>query len=48
MVDEISELKILLNFIHSTKIPSQAEAAKKRIKEIIIQLKLKEIKEDFE
>ena len=29
MVDEIDELKILLNLMHSTKIPSQAEAAKK-------------------
>lgn len=48
MVDEVAELKVLLSFIHSSKNPTQIEAAKKRIKEIVIHLKLKEIKEDFE
>jgi len=48
MIDPIVELKILLKIIINDKLsPQQKEATKKRIKELIIQLNLEEIKKDF-
>ena len=48
MIDPIVELKILLKIIINDKLtPTQKELTKLRIKELIIQLNLEEIKKDF-
>lgn len=48
MIDPIAELKILLLFINNDKhTPQQIENAKKRIKELIVQLNLEDIQKDF-
>lgn len=47
MIEPTAELKVLLNFIYRAKSSQQIETAKKRIKELVTQLKLEEIKKDF-
>lgn len=48
MIDPIVELKVLLNIISHTDNDSQLiERSKKRVKELIIQLKLDDIQKDF-
>jgi hypothetical protein len=49
MIDPIVELKVLLNIIYHADNGSQLiERSKKRVKELIIQLKLDDIQKDFE
>ena len=49
MIDPIVELKVLLKIIINDKLsPQQKEETKKRIKELLIQLKLDDLQKDFE
>ena len=47
MIDPIVELKVLLCFIYRVKNTQQIENAKKRIKELVTQLKIEDIQKDF-
>ena len=47
MIEPTVELKVLLSFIYRAKSSQQIETAKKRIKELVTQLKLEDIKKDF-
>ena len=49
MIEPIVELKVLLNIIFRDELsPQQKEVTKKRIKELIMQLKIDELQEDFQ
>lgn len=49
MIEPIVELKVLLRIIsHDELSPQQKEASKKRIKELIMQLKIDVLQKDFQ
>lgn len=47
MIDPIVELKVLLNIISHSDNAELIERSKKRVKELLIQLKLDDIQKDF-
>lgn len=47
MIDPTVEMKVLLCFMYRAKSTQQVENAKKRIKELVTQLKLEDMQKDF-